>query len=90
MVAWTVAHGAYRFPVGDRVHSVWCPWQGEHTSPHGRTGAVILEADDSHGWPNFHCHHAHCEGRGIRDLMALWGDVDRYCARSFERRATRV
>lgn len=84
VVAWTVAHGAYRFRVGDRVHAVWCPWQSEHSSPHGRTGAVILEADGK-GWPNFHCHHEHCADRGIRDLMALWGDADRFCSQKWEK-----
>ena len=77
VVAWFQAHGAYRFPIEGRKHSVWCPWQDGHTTEHGRTGAVIFAADGS--WPGIHCHHSHCAGRGIREVIARWGDADRFC-----------
>jgi hypothetical protein len=77
VVAWFAAHGAYRFPIEGNKHSGWCPWQDAHTTEHGRTGAIIFEADDS--WPGFFCHHQHCAGRDIRDVLELWGDADRYC-----------
>ena len=77
IVAWFVSHGAYRFPIEGGKHSVWCPWQDEHTTEHGRTGAIVFEAD--HSWPGFFCHHGHCTGRDIRDVLELWGDADRFC-----------
>jgi len=49
---------------------------------------VIFEAGD--GWPGFHCKHAHCADRTIRDVISLWPDADDFCARAFERRARHV
>lgn len=85
VVAWFTAHGLYRGHIRDHVHAVACPWSDEHTttSPPGDT--VIFEADG--GWPGFDCKHAHCSGRTIRDVLALWGDADQFCAADFERRA---
>lgn len=84
VVAWMRSHGFYkRHLVGDR-HAVICPWHDEHSTeddPMG-TDAVVWEATDGY-WPQFCCLHAHCEGRGIRDVMAFFGDADRFCARAY-------
>jgi hypothetical protein len=85
VVSWFAAHSAYRFPIEGRKHSVWCPWRDEHTTAHGLSGAIVFESDG--GWPGFFCHHAHCQGRDIRDVLALWGDADRFCTREFRGRA---
>jgi len=85
VIAWFAAHRAYRFPVEGNKHSVWCPWQDEHTTPHGTNGAIIFEAD--HSWPGFFCHHAHCQGRDIRDVLELWGDADRFCTAEWRKGA---
>ena len=84
-VTWFQQHGLYRRPLGSGKHAVACPWDTEHSSsdPDCSTATVIWEAADS--WPTFHCSHAHCDGRGIRDVMALWGDADRYCGRAFQK-----
>ena len=81
IVAWFRAHGLYREPLGNGKHAVTCPWHHAHSTPHGRTGAIVFEHDD--GWPGFFCHHAHCEGRNITDVMRLLGDADAYCTSSY-------
>ncbi len=82
VVAWFAAHGAYRHPLEGNVHSVWCPWQDGHSTPHGRSGALVFE-DGEGPWPGFFCHHASCAGRTVRDAMALWGDVDAFCLAAY-------
>lgn len=83
VTAWFVAHDAYVGTLGGNVHGVRCPWSAEHSSPSPKNGsdAVIFEADG--GWPGFACKHSHCQDRGIRDVMALWGDADNYCSAAF-------
>jgi len=83
VVAWFTAHGLYRYPIEDHKHAVHCPWMGEHTTPTTRSDTLVYEADE--GWPGFFCHHAHCVGRNIRDVIALLGDADRFCARRWQR-----
>lgn len=82
VVEWFTAHGAYGRPLGGGKHSVRCPWVEEHSTPTAvaDSSSVVWEAHEG-VWPSFHCSHAHCEGRGIRDVMALWLDADRFCAR---------
>lgn len=86
VVAWFEAHGAYIGALAGNKHGVRCPWSGEHSTPSPRTGSdsIVYEADG--GWPGFHCAHAHCADRDIRDVMKLWGDADSYCAGDFQRR----
>lgn len=83
VVSWFQAHGAYRRPLEDGKHAVACPWIGEHstTSPNG-TDTVVWEAG-TNGWPTFFCAHGHCEDRGLRDVLRLWGDADQFCAREW-------
>jgi hypothetical protein len=85
VVAWFGAHGAYVGPLVAGKHGVRCPWSESHTTPSPRNGSdsIIYEADG--GWPGFHCSHAHCADRDIRDVMRLWGDADSYCAGEFTR-----
>ena len=80
--AWFAAHGLYKRPIPGGKHAVICPWRDEHSDPHaaldprGTDTVLFVEAGK---WPGFFCSHAHCEGRRIGDVMALWGDADRYC-----------
>lgn len=83
--AWFRAHGLYVGHVADNVHEVGCPWEGEHSSASPRDTVVF--SDDGSGWPGFFCHHAHCAGRTIRDVMRMWGDADAWCARPWVGRA---
>jgi hypothetical protein len=84
VVSWFKAHGAYRRHLDADKHAVRCPWGYEHSTvdPEHSTATVIWETRGQL-WPNFRCLHSHCDGRGIRDVMALWGDADRYCSRSW-------
>ena len=78
VVSWVQAHGHYRRDLGAGKHAVSCPWINEHTTASvNGTDTVVWESDG--GWPTFHCSHAHCEGRTLRDVMALWGDADGFC-----------
>lgn len=81
VIAWFAAHGHYRRRLDADRHAVVCPWQSEHSTVDSEqsTAAVVWQA---HGrcWPNFRCQHAHCTGRGIRDVLALWTDADAYCS----------
>ncbi len=83
VVAWFAAHDAYVGSLSGNTHGVRCPWSSEHTTPSPKSGSdsVIFEADG--GWPGFNCKHSHCQGRDIRDVMALWGDADSYCGSAF-------
>lgn len=80
IASWFSAHGLYKRPLSGGKHAVICLWGGEHSTsdtPNG-TDTVVWETDG--GWPTFHCSHAHCIGRGIRDVMALFGDADAFCS----------
>jgi len=81
VITWFRAHGLYRAPIGAGKHAVTCPWHQGHSTAHGRTGAVIFEPDG--GWPGFYCHHASCQGRDIRDVVAVLGDADAYCTSEY-------
>jgi hypothetical protein len=86
VVRWFAAHDAYIGHLESNKHAVRCPWSSEHTSPSPKNGSdtIVFTADG--GWPGFFCHHAHCQGRTIRDVMALWGDADRFCTEQFQPR----
>jgi hypothetical protein len=81
VVGWFAAHGAYRRAMAGGKHAVRCPWEEEHSSQAGAldSSSVVWEAHES-AWHSFHCSHAHCTGRTIRDVMAAWGDADGYCS----------
>jgi hypothetical protein len=86
VVGWFDGHGAYGRPLGNGKHSVLCPWSDEHSTRQAATdsSSVVWETAGTN-WPTFHCSHAHCEGRGIRDVIARWSDADRFCARAWAR-----
>jgi hypothetical protein len=80
IVAWFSAHGLYEHHIEDHKHSVTCPWESEHSeSQHNDT--LIFESDGT--WPGFFCHHGHCAGRTIQDVMQVLGDADAFCGRGF-------
>lgn len=84
VVAWFGAHGAYRRPLGDGKHAVCCPWSASHTTV-STTGSDSVVWEATNRWPTFHCSHMHCDGRMLRDVLALWGDADAFCARGWEK-----
>jgi hypothetical protein len=87
VVAWFLSHRAYLREIGGGKHAVVCPWSDEHSvaSPAKGGDAIVFEPDG--GWAGFHCKHAHCEGRDIRAVMALWGDADAFCTHQYGQEA---
>lgn len=84
VVRWFDAHGLYIRHISGNTHAVVCPWNDEHTTdspPHG--GDTVIFEGGGDDWPGFHCHHSHCEGRRVRDVMQIWGDADQFCSRRF-------
>lgn len=83
---WFAAHGAYRRELGADKHAVLCPWVHEHSNEPGPldTSTVVWDATAA-SWPSFHCSHAHCAGRTIRDVMSRWRDADAYCGAVWSR-----
>ena len=51
-----------------------CPWAEEHSTPPepNDTSTVIFEPQGGRGWV-FHCSHAHCSSRTLRDVLARFG-----------------
>lgn len=88
--SWFGAHGLYRRPLGDGKHAVRCPWDRDHSTRDSDTSTSTVMWDGSGNWPTFHCSHAHCEVRNIRDVMTLLGDADRYCARAFNQKGSAI
>ncbi len=66
------SHGLYNEYIEDNIHSVGCPWSGEHSS-RSRNETVIFHPQG--GWAGFHCKHDSCQGRDIRQVAALLGDA---------------
>ncbi len=86
VVAWFGAHGAYVGKLGGHVHAVRCPWRAEHSTPSPQSGSDTIVFEGDGGWPGFHCKHGHCDGRTIRDVLAIWPDSDAFCAAFFQAR----
>lgn len=78
VVDWFRAKGMYEKPAGMYTHSVRCPWEDEHSTHGDHADTVIFENPGT--WPGFYCHHSHCEGRNIIDVIKVMGDADAYCA----------
>jgi hypothetical protein len=59
--------------------SVICPWSREHTKgTPGDRSTVIFASQGGVGW--FHCSHAHCQGKGLRQLLPLFTEAERFQA----------
>jgi hypothetical protein len=57
--------------------AVVCPWEGQHTKGEMFDSSTILFAPGDGevlGW--FHCSHAHCQGRDVRDVLALFSRAE--------------
>ncbi len=83
IVAWMQAHGLYKRPLGAGKHAITCPWVHEHSDGDHplKTDTVIWEADGN--WPSFFCSHAHCDGRGIHEVLIHLGGADCFCGRAY-------
>ena len=86
VVAWFQSHGAYIREIQQGKHAVICPWHNEHTTKSPVTGSdTVIWTTSNTGWPTWHCSHAHCADRTIRDVMILWGDADEFCSLAWSR-----
>jgi hypothetical protein len=85
VVSWFETHEAYRRAMSGGKHAVRCPWESEHSTKGAEldSSTVVWEAHDT-AWPSFHCSHAHCGHRTIRDVLALWGDADAFCTGTWQ------
>lgn len=85
MVNWMLSHGLYEHRIDGLKHAIVCPWEHEHsrTDQKRHNDTLIYEANGN--WPGFYCHHGHCEGRNLYDLMDFLGDADSFCAKAFQR-----
>lgn len=52
-----------------RKWALKCPWIREHTSGMGMLDATIWQWPNAEYWPSFKCFHAHCENKGLRELL---------------------
>lgn len=69
------SRGLYLREAGIGKHWVICPWEHEHSTT-GETDTVVWEGE----WPTFHCSHSHCNGRTMRDVIAVLGAEVRHAA----------
>lgn len=83
VVSWFQSKGLYLKFIEGNKHAVNCPWQEQHSCSSGPGETIIYAANND--WPGFFCHHMHCAERSIRDVMVLFGDADKFCARDFRR-----
>jgi DNA polymerase-1 len=64
----------------DPDHNKWsvrCPWGAEHSNgPADGPGSDTVIFNQPETMPGFHCLHAHCESRGIRDLVE-WAEAQK-------------
>jgi Bifunctional DNA primase/polymerase, N-terminal len=56
---------------GDRL-AVSCPWRAKHSMESGTSEAVLFPPLEPRGLGGFHCSHAHCAGRGPRELLGYF------------------
>jgi hypothetical protein len=80
IVSWFASHGLYEHHVEDNIHAVVCPWEHEHSESNPNDTLIFEDPD---GWGGFYCHHSHCQGRNLRDVMEMLGDADTFCSTSF-------
>jgi hypothetical protein len=57
--------------------AVACPWEDQHTNGERfDTSTILFASDDGDtlGW--LHCSHAHCQGRAMRDVLAIFSTAE--------------
>lgn len=62
--------------------SVACPWEASHTKGERFDTSTVLWAPgpgEEVGW--WHCSHSHCQGRDLRDVLALFSESELAMAR---------
>lgn len=63
-----------------RGYAMRCPWEATHShvDPPGSSATALLFPAEGNGWHGgFRCLHAHCAGRGLRDLLTLLRAAER-------------
>ena len=82
IVAWFEARGLYVGHIYGNRHEVICPWEHEHSDSTPRD-TIIFEAQGKGDWAGFFCHHEHCKGRRILDVLDYLGGADAFCSRKW-------
>ena len=55
------------------THEILCPWRDEHEKGGARYATYFEKDYNGHAVPAFHCFHAHCDGRGLFQLLDFLG-----------------
>lgn len=88
VVSWLSALGIYLKALGSDKHAVICPWRSQHTGG-GKLDktkdAVVFQ--NHGGTPRFKCLHAHCDGRGLFEVIEALGGADDFCTSTFRSKA---
>ncbi len=78
--------------LGEGKFAVQCPWHEKHsdgkTAKAEKNSATIFTACDKTKFPTFHCFHAHCAERGLKEVLDWFeiqtpGIVDKHCTRTW-------
>jgi hypothetical protein len=67
---------------GSGNHKIVCPWADSHSD--GKEEAFIWDATESR-IPAFYCHHSHCSGKSIKDLLEVYPDANGRCSKLFSK-----
>ena len=67
---------------GSGNHKIICPWADSHSD--GKEEAFIWEATESR-LPSFFCHHSHCSGKSIKDLLEVYPSANGACQSKFSK-----
>ncbi len=84
------AKGLFRKKASADKILVHCPWESDHTTTGGESETAIFHRKGSVG--AFKCLHAHCQERGVKDLLEFLGAdvVDSYCDKKYNDPAREV
>ena len=69
------ARGWLRRQIAADRWAVTCPWERAHTTK-GETSTVIFAPPPGKNLGGFHCSHAHCERRGVKDVLAQFTEEE--------------
>ena len=61
--------GLYKSAHGDGWHDITCPWVSEHTNAIDNGAGYATPCKENEFKGGYRCHHGHCSGRNLRDLL---------------------
>ena len=66
--------GLYKGMRGDGWHDITCPWVSEHTGEIDNGAGYATPSKENEFKGGFRCHHGHCSGRNLRNLLQFIED----------------